>query len=118
MSTAPALARCLKTLQPGDTLIVWKLDRLGRSLRDLIHMRPSDSYLASTRARDKGSAGRPPARFSRDLLCLAVSDRGGEGSNGIGDLVQKRVNHRTIIDFFLGHFDGDDLAAVGIDTAI
>src|ERR1700679_4137374 len=37
-----------------------------------------DSYLASTRARDKGSAGRPPARFSRDLLCLAVSDRGVE----------------------------------------
>ena len=34
----PALARCLKTLQQGDTLIVWKLDRLGRSLRDLIAM--------------------------------------------------------------------------------
>src|SRR5271166_4367695 len=34
----PALARCLKTLQPGDTLIVWKLDRLGRNLRDLIAM--------------------------------------------------------------------------------
>jgi DNA invertase Pin-like site-specific DNA recombinase len=34
----PALARCLKTLQPGDTLTVWKLDRLGRSLRDLIAM--------------------------------------------------------------------------------
>jgi len=34
----PSLTRCLKTLQPGDTLIVWKLDRLGRSLRDLIHM--------------------------------------------------------------------------------
>lgn len=32
----PALARCLKTLRPGDTLAVWKLDRLGRSLRDLI----------------------------------------------------------------------------------
>ena len=32
----PQLARCLKTLRPGDTLIVWKLDRLGRSLRDLI----------------------------------------------------------------------------------
>lgn len=34
----PALTRCLKTLEPGDTLIVWKLDRLGRSLHDLIHM--------------------------------------------------------------------------------
>ena len=34
----PALTRCLKTLKTGDMLIVWKLDRLGRSLRDLIHM--------------------------------------------------------------------------------
>jgi len=34
----PALIRCLKVLQKGDTLIVWKLDRLGRSLRDLITM--------------------------------------------------------------------------------
>jgi DNA invertase Pin-like site-specific DNA recombinase len=32
----PELAKCLKTLAQGDTLIVWKLDRLGRSLRDLI----------------------------------------------------------------------------------
>jgi len=32
----PALLRCLKKLEPGDTLTVWKLDRLGRSLRDLI----------------------------------------------------------------------------------
>ena len=34
----PALARCLKSLRRGDTLIVWKLDRLGRSVRDLIHL--------------------------------------------------------------------------------
>src|SRR5208283_1189960 len=34
----PALLRCLKKLEAGDTLIVWKLDRLGRSLRDLIAM--------------------------------------------------------------------------------
>jgi len=32
----PQLTRCLASLQPGDTLIVWQLDRLGRSLRDLI----------------------------------------------------------------------------------
>lgn len=34
--TRPALTRCLKALRPDDTLMVWKLDRLGRSLRDLI----------------------------------------------------------------------------------
>jgi DNA invertase Pin-like site-specific DNA recombinase len=36
----PALLRCLKALQDGDTLIVWKLDRLGRNLRDLIPYAP------------------------------------------------------------------------------
>jgi DNA invertase Pin-like site-specific DNA recombinase len=34
----PALLRCLKAVKTGDTLTVWKLDRLGRSLRDLITM--------------------------------------------------------------------------------
>ncbi|MDD5459004.1 MAG: recombinase family protein [Phycisphaerae bacterium] len=32
----PELAKCLKALADGDTLAVWKLDRLGRSLHDLI----------------------------------------------------------------------------------
>ncbi len=39
----PALARCLDRLEAGDTLIVWKLDRLGRSLRDLIAMLGEDA---------------------------------------------------------------------------
>lgn len=30
------LAQCLKALRPGDTLVVWRLDRLGRSLPDLV----------------------------------------------------------------------------------
>lgn len=34
----PALQRCLKQLEHGDTLIVWKLDRLGRSVRDLVNI--------------------------------------------------------------------------------
>lgn len=32
----PGLKRALKKLKPGDTLMVWKLDRLGRSMRHLV----------------------------------------------------------------------------------
>lgn len=32
----PGLAACLRALRPGDTLLVWKLDRLGRSLKHLV----------------------------------------------------------------------------------
>jgi DNA invertase Pin-like site-specific DNA recombinase len=33
----PGLAACLKALRSGDTLVVWKLDRLGRDLRHLVN---------------------------------------------------------------------------------
>ena len=33
----PGLTSCLKALREGDTLMVWKLDRLGRNLRHLIN---------------------------------------------------------------------------------
>lgn len=32
----PELTRVLERLQPGNTLVVWKLDRLGRSMRHLV----------------------------------------------------------------------------------
>jgi DNA invertase Pin-like site-specific DNA recombinase len=32
----PELHRLLNTLRPGDVLVVWKLDRLSRSLKDLL----------------------------------------------------------------------------------
>ncbi|MET3952620.1 recombinase family protein [Arthrobacter sp. NPDC058288] len=32
----PGLAKALEALREGDTLIVWKLDRLGRSVKDLL----------------------------------------------------------------------------------
>lgn len=34
----PQLDACLKALRSGDTLLVWKLDRLGRNLRHLVNI--------------------------------------------------------------------------------
>jgi DNA invertase Pin-like site-specific DNA recombinase len=36
LASRPELNQVLDQLRPGDTLVVWKLDRLGRSLRHLI----------------------------------------------------------------------------------
>jgi len=32
------LAKALEQLRPGDTLVIWKLDRLGRTLKQLINL--------------------------------------------------------------------------------
>ena len=35
-SERPGLKKCLEVIQPEDTLVIWRLDRLGRSLKHLI----------------------------------------------------------------------------------
>ena len=34
----PELTQCLRTLRQGDTLVVWRMDRLARSLKDLVEI--------------------------------------------------------------------------------
>ena len=34
----PELTQCLRSLREGDVLVVWRLDRLGRSLPDLVRI--------------------------------------------------------------------------------
>lgn len=36
----PVLAEVLRNLRAGDVLVIWKLDRLGRSLRHLVDLVP------------------------------------------------------------------------------
>ena len=37
-ATRPELEQCRKALRAGDTIVVWRLDRLGRSLPDLVRI--------------------------------------------------------------------------------
>jgi len=77
----PGLSRAIEDLRVGDTLVVWRLDRLGRSLRDLLDisemLRERDVALRSlTDHIDTGTAaGRmlyavlgAVAQFERDVL--------------------------------------------------
>lgn len=36
--TRPGFSEAMEVLNPGDLLVVWKLDRVGRSIADLIHL--------------------------------------------------------------------------------
>lgn len=41
LSSRPRLDELLPLLRPGDTLVVWRLDRLGRSLAHLVRCPPT-----------------------------------------------------------------------------
>lgn len=57
----PELENCLRALRAGDTLIVWRMDRLARSLKDLIDIvndleKREIGFLSLTEAIDTTSA--------------------------------------------------------------
>ena len=56
----PELERCLQTLRTGDTLVVWRLDRLGRSLKDLVEIVQA--------LQDRGIGFGALAEFERNLI--------------------------------------------------
>jgi DNA invertase Pin-like site-specific DNA recombinase len=77
----PQLAAALDQLRPGDTLVVWRLDRLGRSLKHLIETvttldERKVGFLSLTESIDTTTAGGrlvfhlfgALAEFERDLI--------------------------------------------------
>lgn len=58
----PELTKCLDVMRAGDTLVVWRLDRLGRSLKDLVEIisdleEKGIGFRSLTEAIDTTSAG-------------------------------------------------------------
>lgn len=78
----PELQACLRILRAGDTLVVWKLDRLARSLKDLVELihdldERGMGFRSLTEAIDTTSAGGKLvfhifgalAEFEHSLIC-------------------------------------------------
>jgi hypothetical protein len=58
----PTLEQLLDQLRPGDTLVVWKLDRLGRSLRHLVDTDPSGIWSTPSPAWPTAASGSAASR--------------------------------------------------------
>jgi DNA invertase Pin-like site-specific DNA recombinase len=71
----PAVTRCLKTLETGDTLVVWKVDRLGRSLPELIHMLDDFKQrgVKSRSLTETIDTESPPGRAIWRMICVLTS---------------------------------------------
>lgn len=84
----PGLADALSALKPGGVLVVWRIDRMGRSLRHLLTI--AEQIAAKARGVKLGNkpvltgdrydiahrmwlAGIPASRIARDLKCCEAT---------------------------------------------
>ena len=82
---ADGQGQVLDQLRPGDTLVVWKLDRLGRSLRHLVDTVTSlaDSRFDWPRVMRELGLVLPDDVTLTNLDASAALGEGGEAANGV-----------------------------------
>jgi DNA invertase Pin-like site-specific DNA recombinase len=99
----PGLAKAQEILREGDTLVVWKLDRLGRSVKQLVDLvgalnRQSVQFKSLTDAIDTGT---PSGRFFFHVMAsLAEMER---------DLIVERTRAGLAVARQLGRKGGRKL---------
>ncbi|MGH3196346.1 MAG: recombinase family protein [Streptosporangiaceae bacterium] len=93
-ASRPEWNKCLADLRPGDTLIIWKIDRLGRNLRDLVEIVTTLEARGVGTGGDRGPhVGELPAagyRGGQDghTRLRAARVAGTVPSSGAGDLLE------------------------------
>lgn len=74
----PELQRMLEQLRPGDEVVVWKLDRLGRDLAHLIHLVEgfAKKFVTFTSLHEKIDTSSPAGKLTFHIFCsLAEFER-------------------------------------------
>ena len=120
----PGLRRAIRRLKPGDSLVVWKLDRLGRSVRDLITLvsELQDRGIHFRSLTDSIDTSTPAGRFffhvmsalaemERELIVEALKRNSGNMTAAARDLgLSPRVIHYKIGRLVITpewYFDGE-----------
>ena len=106
----PELQLCIKSLRPEDVLVVWRMDRLGRSLKDLISIVSGlesnkvgfESLTGLSAARARGRVGgRKPALTDNDMVIAKamLADK----SISVTEVARRlKVGRTTIYKYFPG----------------
>jgi DNA invertase Pin-like site-specific DNA recombinase len=94
----PELQRLLDQLREGDAIVVWKLDRLSRSLKDLLHiLEKIDAAGASFRSLTEAiDTSGPAGRMMMQMLgCFAEFERAMVRERTRAGLTAARARGRT-----------------------
>jgi DNA invertase Pin-like site-specific DNA recombinase len=93
----PELEHCLKSLREGDTLVVWRLDRLGRSVKDLVRIVDdlNERGIAFRSLKEFIDTGGPTGKFVFHLFAaLAEFERGLVRERTMAGLAAARARGR------------------------